>query len=98
MDMALTLVVAAEEMRQMLRIKHTVLDAELDSLKSAFLTDLELCGVNAIPEGDNLAKACLRLYLRWQQNYNGEAERYKAAYEETKIAMSLADVYKAVKE
>lgn len=92
--MGLTLNITEEEMRQMLRIKHNTLDSELASLKDAYLADLALCGVITIPDGDNLAKACLRLYLRWQENYNGEADRYKTAYQETKVAMSLAKEYK----
>lgn len=77
----------------MLRISHDKLDAELLQLKDAFLSDTAMCGVRRIPEDSALAISCLRLYLRWQENYNGEAERYKAAYEGTKIAMSLAEEY-----
>ena len=90
----LTLNIVTQEMRDMLRIKHTKLDAELEELKEACLTDLHLCGVNIIPKDDKLARAALRLYLRWQENYNGEAERYAKAYEGVKVAMSLAEEYK----
>lgn len=77
----------------MLRISHDKLDAELLQLKDAFLSDIAMCGVRRIPEDSALAISCLRLYLRWQENYNGEAERYKATYKGTKIAMSLAEEY-----
>lgn len=90
----LTLTVEAEEMRRMIRISHNKLDEELSELKEAFLIDLAVGGVNRIPEGDALAKTCLRMYLRWQENYNGEAERYRTAYEGLKIAMSLAEEYR----
>ena len=53
-----------------------------------------MCGVQILPSDVSLVKACLRLYLRWQENYNGEADRYKDAYEGMKIAMSLAEEYK----
>ena len=92
--MGLGLNVSADEMRSMLRIQHNKLDSELLCLKEAFLTDIAICGVNRIPDGDNLVKAALRMYLRWQENYNSEAERYKEAYEHMKIAMSLAEEYK----
>ena len=49
-----------------------------------------------MPDNPAQAKACLRLYLRWQENYNGEAERYGRAYERMKIAMSLAEEYREV--
>ena len=38
--------------------------------------------------------AALRMYLRWQENYNGEAERYEKAYQGVKIAMALAGEYR----
>lgn len=94
----LKLNVNPEEMREMLRIKHDALDLELEYLKDAYLADLALCGVNQIPEDDSLARAGLRLYLRYQENYNGEAERYKGAYEGLKIAMSLAEEYRGAAE
>lgn len=92
----LSLNVPVEEMRLMIRINHSSVDSELESLKAAFLIDLDLCGVGRIPADDPLAKSALRMYLRWQENYNGEAERYKEAYIGLKIAMSLAEEYKAV--
>lgn len=92
--MSLTLEVTALEMREMLRIRNQNLDTELVDLKEAFLSDLNLCGINCIPAGDKLAKSALRLYLRWQENYNGEADRYAEAYKGVKIAMSLAEEYK----
>lgn len=90
----LNLNVTAEEMRLMLRISHSLIDAELETLKASFLADLAMCGVSHIPDNDSLAKSCLRMYLRWQENYNGEAERYKEAYTGLKVAMSLAEEYK----
>lgn len=92
--MPLTFEVSAQEMREMIRMKNQKLDSELDDLKEAFLIDLNICGVNQIPKDDKLVKSALRLYLRWQENYNGEAERYEKAYKGLKIAMSLADKYK----
>lgn len=94
--MDLKIDVSQEELRTMLRIRHDRLDEELQQLKAAYLSDIAMCGVRMIPEDSALAKACLRLYLRWQENYNGEADRYKTAYEGTKIAMSLAEEYRGV--
>ena len=94
--MDLKIDVSPEELRTMLRIRHDRLDEELQQLKAAYLSDIAMCGVRRIPEDPALAKACLRLYLRWQENYNGEADRYKTAYEGTNIAMSLAEEYRGV--
>lgn len=92
----LTINVTTEQMRSMVRISHNKLDDELDILKKACQTDLSMSGVNTIPADDMLSLATLRLYLRWQMNYNGEADRYMQAYESAKIAMSLAGEYKEV--
>ena len=92
----LTINVTTEKMRSMVRISHNKLDDELDILKKACQTDLSMSGVNIIPTGDMLSLATLRLYLRWQMNYNGEADRYMQAYQSAKIAMSLASEYSEV--
>lgn len=92
--MDLKIDVSVDALRTMLRIRHDKLDAELQQLKAAYLSDIALCGVKRIPENPALAISGLRLYLRWQENYNGEAERYKIAYEGIKIAMSLAEEYR----
>lgn len=89
----LDITVTVEEMRSMIRISHDKLDDELKMLKEAYLTDLSMSGVNTIPAEDMLSLAILRLYLRWQMNYNGEADRYRQSYEAAKIAMSLASEY-----
>lgn len=83
-----------KEMRNMVRASGKYLDSELEDLQNAFLMDLSREGVNTIPEDASLVKACLRCYLRWQQNYNGEAERYERSYKELRGALSLASEYK----
>lgn len=94
----ITIDVTKEQMRSMVRISHDKLDDELEMLKEAYLTDLSMGGVNTIPTEDMLSLAVLRLYLRWQMNYNGEADRYQQAYNAAKIAMSLANEYTGEEE
>lgn len=89
----ITIEVTKEQMRSMVRISHEKLDEELEMLKEACITDLSMGGVKTIPADDMLSLAVLRLYLRWQMNYNGEADRYQQAYNAAKIAMSLASEY-----
>ena len=90
----LTIDATPEQMRTMVRISHHDLDEELENLKGAFLLDLEICGITQIPPGDPLSLAALRLYLRWQMDYCNDSDRYKSAYNATKIAMSLAREYR----
>lgn len=91
----LTIDVKTEQLRTMVRLSYDDLDEELESLKGAFLLDLELCGVTQIPKDDPLSLAALRLFLRWQMDYCNDADRYKKAYDATKIAMSLAREYRS---
>ena len=93
----LTLNVSIEEMRDMVRTTSPALDDELITLKGAFLHDLSIAGVETLPEGDDLAKAALRLYLRWQINHNAEGDRYYEIYTLTRAAMALSSDYKAVR-
>ena len=89
----LTLDVSTEKLRDMIRISSNALDSELLDLKSAFLLDLSRVGVEQIPTDTGLVLACLRLYLRWQENYNGEAERYRDSYRNLRNGLAQAGEY-----
>ena len=56
----LNLNVPVEEMRLMIRVKHSSIDTELESLKSAFLIDLGLCGIGRIQP-----------MIRWPSRHSG---------------------------
>lgn len=89
----LTLDVSIEKLRDMIRISSDALDDELIDLKNAFLLDLSRVGVEVIPTDTALVLACLRLYLRWQENYNGEAERYRDSYRNLRNGLAQAGEY-----
>jgi len=82
------------ELRNMVRISSDALDNELNTLQEAFLLDIERAGVQTIPEDTALVESCLRLYLRWQENYNGEADRYMRNYMLLRNALAQAREYK----
>lgn len=89
----LQMAVDIETMRDMIRVTSPSLDAELESLKEAYLHELSIAGVKTIPPGDYLAIAGLRLYLRYQTNHNAEGERYYRMYSLTRDAMALSSEY-----
>ena len=91
--MAIQIIATTEQLRRMVRISNNKLDDDLEAFKDAFLTDLEIAGVDMIPVGDQLAISCLQLYLRWMFNYNGEAERYRANYMDLKESMRKSSRY-----
>lgn len=86
------------QMRKMVRLNSGSLDDELLMLKNSYLRELAMAGVQRIPKdngsADALATAGLRSYLRWQLDYAGDADRYRAMYERQRTAMSLADEYR----
>ena len=90
----LVLEVDEQELRDLVRISGYDLDEELETLRKAYLMDLSRAGVEVIPEDDSLVRAGLRCYLRWQMNYNGEADRYQGNYLSLRNAMSLASEYR----
>lgn len=91
----LALEIDTYELREMCRITTTALDSELELLKDAFLQDLSRVGVETLPEDTSLVKACLRLFLRSQLNYNGEADRYDNSYRQLRNGLAQAAEYKA---
>lgn len=96
--MALTLTTTAEQLRRMVRVSTNKLDQDLEGFKKAFLTRLEMTGVDTIPVGDELAISCLQLYLRWMINYNGEAERYHQNFLELEDSMRKSSRYHTFEE
>lgn len=79
--------------KQDLRIKHALLDTEIQLNIDACETDLRLAGVNVVSEQDALTQKAILLYCRWQFNFENAAERYQKAYESLKITMALAGDY-----
>ena len=79
----------------MIRVSGKELDDELEMLLNAFLLDIERAGVQQLPDDQDLTKACLRAYLRWQENYSGEGDRYMLMYNNCRDAIAMASEYKA---
>lgn len=85
--------ISTEDIRKSMRMSHDALDNEINRNIQACLHDLKRAGVDGEKGGPLIDKAC-ELYCKWQQDYQGKADRYKRNYDELRDAMSLAGDYK----
>lgn len=86
-----------------LRVSADQLNEEIEDCIDACYRDMARVGIRVYEEDgnirdkietDGLVISCQKLYARWQFNFEGAAERYRAAYESTRDAMSLSSDYK----
>lgn len=82
-----------EKIKDSLRIKHSALDAEITDLVAACKADLKRVGVAKIQDDDTLIIQAAKLYVRWQMNFESEADRYRMAYEKLRDSLSLCGEY-----
>lgn len=87
-----------DKVKLALRISGSAFDNEVTDLINAAIADLRLVGIS-IPEdvgsssntlGDPLLDRAVVLYAKAEFGYNEEAERYRAAYDYLKCALSLS--------
>ena len=87
---------SAEEIKKVklsLGISHNKLDSDIADTIAAAKRDLSVGGVLTHPTDDPLYSQAIKLYAKWQYNYQGEGERYHEHYEKTKAAMGLCGEY-----
>lgn len=90
-----------DKVKLALRLSGTALDGEVSDLINAAIADLRLVGIN-VPEnagsssetlGDPLLDRAIILYAKSEDNFGGEGERHRKAYDYLKCALSLSDEY-----
>lgn len=86
-----------EEVKTDLRISFDDLDEDIESNIAAALLDLGIAGV-ATAELDALSKRAVKLFCRWQYNFDGRADKYAEAYHQLKITLSLDLDHKEAEE
>lgn len=87
-----------DDVRSALRITSNAFDNELEMYISACKLDLKGSGLKSIEETDNLTKVAIIKYVRAEMNYQGNADKWREAYKEQKIAMGLNGDYNEVVE
>lgn len=85
--------VLLESVKTDLRISHSKLDGDILENVNAARLDMKRLGVDADLDND-LVKKAIKLYVRWQYNFENQADRYMNAYQDMILVMSMAKDYK----
>lgn len=86
-----------DKVKLALRISGNAFNEEVTDLINAAIADLRLVGINvqelgssATSTGDPLLDRAIIFYAKANFGYNDDAERYRAAYDYLKCALSLS--------
>lgn len=83
-----------ERVKTDLRISHDKLDDDIYHNIEACVLDLERVGINTDVGDDALMEKVIRLFVRWQYNFENQADRYKNAYMDLRDMMRLSEKYR----
>ena len=84
--------IAVEQIRQSMMIKHKQLDNNIKRYIDACSLDMQRVGVD-IKKESALMDTAIEFYCKWQFDYMGQGEKYEKSYEELRDAMSLSGLY-----
>lgn len=82
-----------EKIKKDLRISHSKLDEDIQDNIEACKLDLKRVGID-VNKSDVLLEKSIKLFLRWQYNFENQADRYRNAYESLRNALSLCEDYR----
>ena len=82
-----------DKVKKDLRISHSKLDEDIQDNIEACKLDLKRVGID-VTKSDVLLEKAIKLYLRWQYNFENQADRYRNAYESLRNALSLCEDYR----
>lgn len=82
-----------EKIKKDLRISHSKLDEDIQDNIEACKLDLKRVGID-VTKSDVLLEKAIKLYIRWQYNFEIQADRYRNAYESLRNALSLCEDYR----
>lgn len=82
-----------EQLMKAVRVKSADAEEEIADLADAFRKDMEIAGVYVPAELDALSRHALKLYCKANYGYDGESEKFRAAYAALKDSMSLSGDY-----
>lgn len=86
-----------DAIKNALHITGNDMDSELSADISSALEDMRRVGVTAaVSETESpLVIKCVELYVKWQQSYLGEPERFQKHYERLRDSLSQGSDYNA---
>lgn len=87
-----------EAIKTALRISHSSLDSDIEANIAAGLLELVRAGVSkekAVEASeDPLIYKAVELYVKWQYDFQSKGDKFQAAFEKLRDALSLCDDYK----
>lgn len=86
-----------EEIKIALHLSGNSMDTELNSDISSALEDMRRVGVTAAVSDTESALVikCVELYVKWQHDYLGQADRFRQHYERLRDSLSQGSDYNA---
>lgn len=85
--------ITVEDIKKSIRITHNLLDDDIQRKINAALRDMSRVGIDSKRDDPLIDNAC-ELYCKYQYDFLGKGEEYKAHYEEARDSMSLAGDYR----
>lgn len=85
------------EARMWVRKSVPNLDTEIEQTVAACMLDLKNAGIVNFSDEDPLLMQAAKLYLKAHFGYDDKSEKWEAAYERLKAALSLSGDYTEVK-
>lgn len=82
-----------EKVKRDLRWNHSKLNEDIQDNIEACKLDMKRVGIDPL-KSDFLMEKAIKLYCRWQYNFENQADRYMNAYKQLRNAMSLCSEYR----
>lgn len=79
--------------KKSLRITHDKTDDDLMEMIEACKKDLLRVGVKNVDDKDPLIRQAIKIFVKCQINYEGQAERYEKAYNLLRDSLSMCGDY-----
>lgn len=86
-----------EYIKNALHLTDNDMDDQLTADISSALEDMRRVGVTSAVDNaeSSLVRKCVELYVKWQQDYLGDAERFEKNYERLRDSLSQGSDYNA---
>ena len=86
------------EGKKWLRRSTSTLDTEIIQTAASAFLDMKNAGIKRLDREDPLIQQAVKLYLKAHFGYDDQPEKWEAAYERLKAALSLSSDYTVEKE
>ena len=86
------------EGKKWLRRSTTTLDTEIVQTAASAFLDMKNAGIKRLDRNDPLIQQAVKLYLKAHFGYDDQPEKWEAAYERLKAALSLSSDYTTERE